>query len=52
MEAAHLILIAVYDDGLLITIDGKQYFYHMNFINQLNMAMELIEKTKQSMKRD
>ena len=28
MEAAHIILIAVYDDGLLITIDGKSYFHH------------------------
>lgn len=47
MDAAHLILIAVYDDGLLITIDGKSYFHHQTTQQQLWMAQELIAKSQE-----
>jgi hypothetical protein len=51
MEAAHIILIAVYDDGLLITIDGKSYFHHQTTQQQLWMAQELIAKSQEAKRK-
>ena len=52
MEAAHQTLIAVYEDGLLITIDGKSYFHHQTAQQQLWMAQELIAKSQELKRRN
>jgi len=45
MEYQPQIIVAVYDDGLLIVVDGKPYHYGMTLKQQLEMASELIEKS-------
>ena len=50
MQPWQQILVAVYDDGLLITIDGVSYFYHQTVTQQLNMAQELIARSQKNEK--
>jgi flagellar motor protein MotB len=45
MEYQPQVLVAVYEDGLLITIDGKSSFKQMTATQMLHMAQELIEKS-------
>ena len=52
MEAAHEILVAVYDDGLLITIDGNSYFHHQTVKQQLWMAQDLIAKSQEHQRKN
>jgi hypothetical protein len=44
MEIQPQILIAVYPDGLLITIDGRSHFHHMSPRQMMYLAKDLIEK--------
>jgi hypothetical protein len=39
------VLVAVYPNGLLLTINGESYFKHMNVEQKLNMAQELIHRS-------
>jgi len=50
MEVQPLILVAVYEDGLLITVDGKSYFKQMSAMQMLQMSQDLIEKGMREMK--
>lgn len=52
MEPATQILLAPYDDGMLITIDGKPYFHHMTEKQMLELSQELIEKGIKSIRRE
>lgn len=40
----HQVYVMVYDDGLLINVDGKSSFKTMTSQNMLYMARDLIEK--------
>lgn len=40
------VLTAVYDDGLLVTVDGKSVKNKMTKKQMLEMALELIERAK------
>jgi|TARA_X000001316_G_C911349_1_gene26597 hypothetical protein len=51
MEPWHQILVAPYDDGLLITIDGKTYFYNQTVEMQLDLAKELITRSRNNKKK-
>lgn len=46
------ILVAVYDDGLLITIDGRSVFRHMTTKQMLYMAQDLIQRTTKGIRED
>ena len=52
MEPWHQILVAVYDEGLMLHIDGKGYFYRQTVDQQLNMAKELIERSRKNPGKD
>ena len=43
-EPMKQILMAVYDDGMLVTTDGESSFRHMTKQQMLWLAQELIEK--------
>lgn len=52
MEPKPQILIAAYDDGLLITIDNKPYFLDMTEKRMLELAQDLINKSLGNIRRD
>ena len=52
MEPWHQIVVAVYDEGLLLHIDGKSYFYRQTVDQQLIMAEELIQRSRKNPGRD
>ena len=52
MEPWHQILVAVYDEGLMLSIDGKSYFYRQTVDQQLTMAKELIERSRKNPGKD
>ncbi len=52
MEVQPQILIAAYDDGLLITIDGKPYFLNMTERRMLELAQDLINKSLDNIRKD
>jgi len=45
-ENKEQILVSVYDDGLLITIDGVSHFLEMNGRQMLDLSLDLIERGK------
>ena len=52
MEVQPEILIAAYEDGLLITIDGKSYFFNMTERRMLELAQDLINKSLDNIRKD
>ena len=52
MEYQPQVLVAVYEDGLLITIDGKSYFKQMTAMQMLYMAQDLIERSMHDIKKE
>jgi len=52
MEVQPQILIAAYDDGLLITIDSKSYFLDMTEKRMLELAQDLINKSLDNIRKD
>jgi len=52
MEVQPQILIAAYEDGLLITIDGKSYFLNMTEKRMLELAQDLINKSLDNIRGD
>jgi len=52
MEVQPQILIAAYEDGLLITIDGKSYFSNMTERRMLELAQDLINKSLDNIRGD
>jgi len=39
------VLVAVYESGLLLTVNGESYFKQMTYEQMLNMAQELIHRS-------
>jgi len=52
MESQPQILVAVYDDGLLITIDGRSVFRQMTSKQMFEMAQELIARGLHNQRRE
>lgn len=45
------VLVAVYPNGLLLTINGESYFKQMTYEQMLNMAQELVHRSVMELKR-
>jgi len=45
------ILVAVYPNGLLLTLHGESYFKQMTYTQMLNMAQELVHRSVVELKR-